>query len=197
MDFNPFAQKITDLNSHKVEKGCLLIAEPFMQDPYFKRSVVLICDHSPEGTLGFILNHPLQLEINQILSDFPKFPNSAFLGGPVKPENLFFLHRHEGLPGRIKIIEGLYWGGDFDLLKKLIERKEILSKDIRFFLGYSGWDHDQIQTEVKSQSWIIHHLEGDTLLSTPSENLWKSALKSMGKKQTSLFAEFPEDPSLN
>jgi len=167
MDFNPFEHKISDLNNHSAQKGKVLLAEPFMQDPYFKRSVVLLCEHAPEGSVGFILNHEMSLKINEVIDDFPDFNVPVFLGGPVKPENLFFLHQMKDLPGSIRITEGLYWSGDFEVLKARIERKEVKTNQIRFFLGYSGWDNEQLSMEIEQQSWIIHRLEVHTFFNTP------------------------------
>lgn len=197
MDFNPFKHKISDLNSFTAEKGNLLIAEPFMKDPYFKRSVVLLCEHESNGTVGLILNHPLGIQLKEVLPDFPDFDAAVFLGGPVNPQNLFFLHRHGGIPGSIEISKDLYWDGDFEVLKSLIQNGEVNSQEIRFFLGYSGWDFDQLQNEIEGQSWLINRIDNQDILNIPPEDLWKHSIKSMEKKQATMMADFPEDPSLN
>ncbi len=196
MDFNPFKHKITELNKLKAEVGNVLIAEPFMQDPYFKRSVVLLSEHNAEGTVGFILNSPLDIQLSQVLPDFPEIDAAVFLGGPVQPQNLFYVHNQADLPGAVPISEKLYWDGDFDLLQEYIRSGIIQPKNIRFFLGYSGWDSDQLTEEIESQSWLISKISPQEILSTETDELWKSSVQAMGKTPA-LFANFPEDPKLN
>lgn len=196
MDFNPFRHKISDLNQLDVEVGHVLIAEPFMQDPYFKRSVVLITEHNAEGTVGFILNNPLGIELNEVLPEFPEFQATVFLGGPVQPQNLFYIHNQASLPGAIQINDELFWDGDFDLLQEYIKSGLIKEGDIRFFLGYSGWDQQQLTDEIESQSWLISKITSPSILSVETDELWKESVQAMGKTPA-LFANFPEDPNLN
>ena len=102
-----------------VSVGKLLLAEPFMLDGHFKRSVVLITDHSVEmGTVGFVLNKPLRVNINNLISEFPKCAAGVFSGGPVQPDTIHYIHTAgDVLEGSQKIINGVYWGGDFEQLK--------------------------------------------------------------------------------
>lgn len=197
MGHDIFKHRISDLNSLSPEKGNLLIAEPFMQDPYFKRAVVLLVEETDEGWVGLILNHALDFTLSKVLKDFEAGNHSVFLGGPVRPENLFFLHQMEGLPGKEEISKDLFWNGDFDLVKDWLIKGKIKTNEIRFFLGYSGWDKDQLQEEINSQSWLIHRLKSKELLQVNADHLWKHAVQSMGLEQTSYFANFPEDPSQN
>lgn len=197
MDFNPFEHKLSDLSSFSPEKGNLLIAEPFMKDPFFKRSVVILCEHSKEGIVGFILNQSLDIQISELIPDLSDCNFPVFLGGPVSPQNLFFIHRIKELPGSLQISDNLFWDGDFDILKKMLQKGKISEKDIRFFLGYSGWDFKQLRTEIEAQSWLINRLEIDAVFEIDSTSLWKHAVQSMEKKQASMLANFPEDPSLN
>ncbi|MEQ8624169.1 MAG: YqgE/AlgH family protein [Vicingaceae bacterium] len=196
MDFNPFKYKISDLNALEVQKGRVLIAEPFMQDPYFKRSVVLITEHSKDGAVGFILNQSLGIEVQEVLPDFPEIKAPVFLGGPVNPQNLFFVHNCASLPGAIQIAEKLYWDGDFDLLQDWLKVGKISTSDVRFFLGYSGWDFTQLNDELEKQSWLISELDAQHILNNRTELLWKHSLQAMGKEQA-ILSSFPEDPSLN
>lgn len=197
MDFNPFKHKISELSSISAGKGNLLIAEPFMQDPYFKRSVVLLCEHSNEGIVGFILNQSLGIKLSEVMPDISEQDFPVFLGGPVSPQNLFFLHRFGELPGCLQITDELYWDGDFEILKMMLQKGEVMPEDIRFFLGYSGWDFDQLSNEIENQSWLINQLNMSDIFEINPDHLWKHAVKSMKKKQATILAEFPEDPTLN
>jgi putative transcriptional regulator len=98
-----------------IEKGSLLLAEPFISDPFFKRTVILVCDHGKEGSFGFVLNNYVEVELSQLMEDFPDDKINVSIGGPVKSSNLFYLHtKGELIPNSAAIMDGLYFGGDFD-----------------------------------------------------------------------------------
>ena len=196
MDFNPFKHRISELNSINAEKGTILISEPFMKDPYFKRSVVLLCERNEDGTVGFILNQPLNINLSDVISDDLGFNSPLFLGGPVEPQNLFFIHTCESLSGSISISDDLYWSGDFEMLKLFLSNGTLSIHEVKFFLGYSGWDADQLKGEIASESWLISKMRNKDILAENTETLWREALEKMGKEQA-LLATFPEDPSLN
>ncbi len=194
---NPLDYTITKLNKLKPKKGHLLIAEPFMDDPYFKRSVVLLTGYSDDGAFGFILNKPLDITVNDVLKDFPEFEAPIFMGGPVQPDNLFYIHTQgEFIEESIKISDKLYWSGNFNQLKQMIENQEIFPNEIMFFIGYSGWDFDQLENEIKEESWIISNAESKSIKDLNESDLWKKTLQQMGSKFSTL-ANFPEDPSFN
>jgi len=184
-------------NSLKPTKGSLLISEPFFADPYFKRSVVLLIEHNEEGSLGFILNKPIDLQLNEALDEFPQFDAQVYFGGPVRRDNLYYIHTlGEKLKGSFKISNGLYWGGNFELLKLLIKNNEVKPDQIRFFVGYSGWDATQLDKEMSEKSWLVTKPTVHYVMSEHAETLWGDVLKDMGK-QYAILANFPEDPSLN
>jgi len=196
MVFDPFKYPINKLNRIEPQKGRVLISEPFMMDHYFKRSVVYLTEHNPEGTVGFMLNKSLDVEINQVLVDFPKIDAPVYLGGPVQPQNLFYLHtKGDLLADAVKVEDGVYWNGNFEQLKEAIKQKLITKDDIRFFLGYSGWDAEQLRIELKENSWFVKAVPQKKLFSKP-EDLWKLIVKDSGSR-ISPMAEFPEDPQWN
>lgn len=175
----------------------LLISEPFMQDAYFKRTVVLLASHNEEGSFGFILNKELDIPLCDLIKELPEAKTKVFLGGPVQRDNLFYIHSvGDIIENSIAIGKGIFWGGNFDALQSLIERNEIGSKQIRFFVGYSGWSHGQLDEEIKERSWIISDLNKKLILETPHGDLWKNALKKMGGAY-SQFVNYPENPRLN
>lgn len=179
------------------DKGTFLIAEPFMLDPNFRRSVVLLTEHGEDGSVGFILNKPTNMSLNEAVPDFPEFEATLYLGGPVQPETLHFIHRIEALQdSSMTIRDGLYWGGDFDQLQDLIRRGAVEQDDIRFFLGYSGWGASQLTSEMKQKSWIVSNEMERFTFSVDPTNLWRSILQSMGRKYK-IISNYPPDPSLN
>ena len=127
------------------KKGCLLIAEPtILNDMSFNRSVILLTEHSEDGSVGFILNKPLAYSINDLI---PEIDTNFVIynGGPVEQDNLYFLHNvPELIPDSIEISYGLYWGGNFETTKELINAGKLSKENIRFFLGYSGWETNQL-----------------------------------------------------
>ena len=197
MSLNPLDYSVSMLNKLSLKQGRLLIAEPFMNDPYFKRSVVLLTEHKKEGTLGFILNQPLNITINDTLKDFPVFDAPIFMGGPVQTDSLFYIHTQgEIITESEHIIDNLYWSGNFDQLKEMINNQQIFPHEVMFFVGYSGWDFKQINNEVKNNSWIISDLNKFSIADFQQQDFWRTALQKMGSK-FSMLSNFPEDPSLN
>ena len=83
-------KNISRINNLKPKKGRLLLAEPFMEDNHFSRSVIYMCEHNKDGSYGFILNHKLKLKLSEIIPDFEIADIDVYYGGPVYPSNLFF-----------------------------------------------------------------------------------------------------------
>ena len=142
--------------TEKLEKGHLLIAEPsIIGDLSFNRSVILLADHTAEGSVGFILNKPLKYTIKDLLPEVES-NFKIYNGGPVEQDNLYFIHNVPDLiPNSIEISKGIFWGGDFEFTKELINTGVIKKKNIRFFLGYTGWDSEQLENEMQANSWIL------------------------------------------
>lgn len=177
--------------------GRLLIAEPFMQDPYFKRSVVLLTEHNESGSFGLILNKPIPMYLHEAVDNAPEFDGKLALGGPVQKETLHFIHRKgEQIPGSMEIMEGVFWGGDFETVKNLMREGELTPTDIRMFIGYAGWSKDQLDTEMEGKSWIVSSANSDLIFSEKPKDLWKRILSKMGKPYQ-YMTSLPEDPRLN
>lgn len=180
------------------EKGKLLIAEPTLTgDVSFNRSVVLLAEHNEEGSVGFILNKPLEYHIGELISEI-KVPLQVFNGGPVEQDNLYFIHKVPQLiEGSIEIADGIYWGGDFEKTIELINTKAITEKDIRFFLGYSGWASLQLDQELSSKSWVIISNEYQSDIIQKSSNaFWKEKMVELGGDYL-IWSNAPENPAMN
>lgn len=192
MDFDFFRYQ----NKLKPEKGRLLISEPFLPDPNFERTVVLLCEHNEEGSFGFVLNKPSLNSVNEIMESLP-VDREAFIGGPVQQDTLHYLHRISDLTDTIAITETIFWGGDFEELQNGLDIRTISDADIRFFLGYSGWSAGQLELEIKENSWIVCDYVNDSLLfDTSPVEMWKKALSNMGGR-FSVYSNYPIDPNLN
>lgn len=192
-----------DLNIFKIEynkvapkKGRILVAEPFLQDTYFKRSIVLLTEHSTDGSVGFVLNKPLEIKVNEVMTDFPVFANSVSVGGPVSTNTIHYIHTlGEEIPNSVHVFENIFWGGDFSCIKDFINQGKLNQKNIRFFLGYSGWQAGQLQSELEQNSWLITEIKPSDIMQ-PTENLWKNTLSQLGDKYK-IWSNFPENPGLN
>ena len=180
-----------------LECGKLLISEPFLGDPFFKRAVVLLSEHNKDGTVGFILNKPTDIFINDIIEDFPDFDVPVYFGGPVQKDTLHYIHKlGDKVQGCKEIKKGIYWGGDFEILKLLIDTKQVSPSDIRFFIGYSGWNPNQLKKEIAEKSWLLTPATDNFTFFDEPKKLWSDVMKSLGKEY-SILANFPEDPSMN
>ncbi len=180
-----------------IRSGQVLIAEPFMLDPYFRRSVVLLCEHHEEGTIGFILNKNIDMGINDLMADFPKFEAEIFYGGPVQTDTLHYVHDlGEMLEDSVKIAEGVWWGGDFEQLKFLISQQLIQPANIRFFVGYSGWTSGQLKEELKFGSWVPGDMNANYIFKFKPNHLWRHVMYTKGDL-FEIISDMPEDMSWN
>ena len=178
-------------------KGRILIAEPFLSGSYFNRSVVLLVAYSEKGAVGFILNKKVELSVHDVIPDFPEFDAPVYLGGPVSTDSIYFIHKlGEKLPGSIHVLDDLFWGGDFEELKQQITNGLIDPSDIRFFLGYSGWDAGQLERELKEDSWLVNNIDERTVMKEPNPGSWFDSAKKVGRRY-SVWENFPENPALN
>ena len=180
-----------------ITPGLLLISDPFLKDPNFMRTVILLCEHQPEGSMGFVLNK----KIDQVLADL--IDNAAgihfpiYQGGPVQTNTLHFIHRKPDLiNGGLEIIAGLFWGGDFEEALKGLQENKILEQDIRFFLGYSGWGSSQLTTELAEKSWITRPATMPLVFDDINQQLWKKSLAELGGEYAQM-TNYPIDPQLN
>lgn len=182
----------------KPARGLLLVAEPsIIGDASFNRSVVLIAEHSDTGSIGFILNKVLDFTLKELIPELNK-NFKIYNGGPVEQDNLYFIHKVPDLiPESIEIANGIYWGGNFDAVKELILKDLITEKQIRFFLGYSGWDGTQLKDELNSNAWIITtHQDAKDIIERPYRSFWKDKMRELGGDYM-LWSNAPENPSFN
>src|SRR5690554_371088 len=131
---------MTKLNINKPRSGSLLLSEPFMLDPNFQRSVIVLCEHNEEeGVLGYVLNQPTDVTIGDLMEDMHDCDFPVFLGGPVEQNTLHFLYRKEYplLDGK-PLGNGVYMGGNYEELMSLLRQGNVGSDDLKLFMGYCG-----------------------------------------------------------
>jgi len=184
-------------NNLKPAKGRILISEPFLADYYFKRSVVLLAEHNDDGSFGLILNKPVDVSFNSAIKGFPKFESKVFLGGPVKTNNLFFIHTAGSLIDEsMEIMKGLYWGGDIEVIRELITLNKITPGEIKFFAGYSGWVSRQLEAELERNSWVVSDINAEQVMLSDPDTLWSNSLQWLGSDYAH-WTTFPADPAMN
>lgn len=182
---------------NKPKAGQTLLSVPFLMDPYFRRSVIALCEHNALGSVGLILNKRLDLGINEIITEFPEFDSIVHYGGPVQTDSIQFLHRLGGLlEGAKRISQDVYWGGDFENLKFLIEQKLVTPNDIRFYVGYSGWSEGQLDAEMETGSWVLGDLSANYLFQFDPEVVWEKAMGHKGENYK-VIAQIPNEMLLN
>jgi putative transcriptional regulator len=183
-------------SAYRPAAGRFLISEPFMRDQNFQRTVVLLVEHAENGSLGFVMNRKLRINIGEIVKDLSGLDSPVFMGGPVEQNTLHYVHRLGDLKGRREVVEGVYWGGDFEELKERIHSQEVSEADVRFFIGYSGWAPDQVAGELEQKSWIVAPENREYVFLKDYRDLWRRILKDMGGKYK-VISNYPIDPQLN
>ena len=180
------------------ETGTILLSEPFLDDPYFGRKAILLCEHNDEGSFGFVLNNFVEISLQDILDDLPQVEARISVGGPVKNSNLYYLHTAPEIPGSIPVVDGVCMGGDFDELKARLRAGKLGADRVRFFIGYAGWSPQQLEQEIRNRSWFITRAEAARIMETrwDDDEFWKRMVEDMGEGYAHI-ANAPIDPSLN
>lgn len=178
-------------------RGKILISEPFLRDATFGRSVVLLIDHTEEGSMGLIINKQLPIFVNDIIKEFKYIEDiPLYKGGPIATDTLFYLHTLADISGAIPISKGLFLNGDFEEIKRYILQGNQIDRYIRFFLGYSGWESEQLSTELRENTWLVSKEENAHLMNGDTKDMWKQALEKLGSKYET-WSRFPQVPTFN
>ena len=177
--------------------GSLLVAEPFMLDSNFKNTVVLLCEVSKKGAFGLVLNRPTGIMMHEAMDEFPSNEFMLYEGGPVEKDTVHFITtKGDLIEDSLEISPGIYWGGDFERLKVLIDTGQVGVNDVRFFLGYSGWEASQLDAEANEGSWIMSQADPEWLFVDEPKSMWRNVLNRLGGNYK-FIANMPENPNLN
>ena len=178
-------------------QGRLLVSEPFLYDPNFNRTVVLLTEHDANGTLGFILNKKLDLCVDEVLEIDGQTNIPVYYGGPVQNSTLHFIHREPYLiQDSVEVAHGIYWGGDFSIVQELITNHQLDNDNFKFFLGYSGWTTNQLNLEIEEKTWFVSQTNEVQIFTTPPDDIWKDVLNNLGM-EFRLLANSPRNPHWN
>lgn len=167
--------------SHLLQSGNILIAVPFMGDPYFERSIVLLIDHNEEGSFGIVLNKKISMFPLKFVKPNLKKKLHLYNGGPVEPDHLFFLHTYgDLLENNIPMTEEVSFGGkEYDLIS-LMKADLLDQNSIRFYIGYAGWGAGQLEEEIKDKRWVIGQFKKE-LVFPENMHIWRKAVADLGK----------------
>jgi putative transcriptional regulator len=164
-----------------IEKGVLLVASPSLNDPNFRESVVLIVDHSPEGTLGLILNRSTKILLSEALPDLTVLKGTSyrlFVGGPVQPTQLLLLFRlKEPQVGSRSVFDGIYVGG-IRVLERIITQAKP-TETFRAFAGYAGWAPGQLAFEMLQGGWAILPPDSTGIFDIDPAKLWQDCISRL------------------
>ena len=177
--------------------GILLISDPFLRDPNFMRTVVFLCEHQDQGSFGFVLNRKYENTIDELIPELDGHKIPVYYGGPVQMDTIHFLHQYpDEILGGLEVINGVYWGGDFEKVVDMIKNDQLEQNKIRFYIGYSGWSGGQLDDELKEKSWLTVKATRKLVFHGKFEEIWKESLKHLGGDYE-MMINFPIDPQLN
>jgi len=180
-----------------LKKGSLLIASPEITHGIFARSVVLVCEHSPSGSFGLIVNKPLHVDLPDDLIDIASAANPHVYmraGGPIQPNQMMLLHSYPGLDQTLKVCDNVFLGGDLDFLQETLSQKE--GPFVLLCFGYAGWGPGLLERDFINGAWILSPASSQYVFEHPPEKLWQQILRDKGGKYATLSL-MPEDLSLN
>ena len=182
---------------NKVACGTLLVAEPFMKDRNFQRAVVLMCEHDNAGSFGITVNKITKDVLGDYLPDYESLKLPVFDGGPVGKDHMHFLHkRGDIIEGGKEVAPGIYWGGDFNTAIQLVLENQLSKNEIRFYIGYAGWEKQQLENEMQERSWLLLQALQDIVFYSNPSQIWKESVRRMGKDFHPII-NYPLDPSYN
>lgn len=192
----PSADEPLILQEHAA--GRLLVASPLLMDATFSRTLLLLANHDLEGSMGFIINRPTELLVENVLEGFPRGGIPIYEGGPVGQDTLHYLHTLADLPDSQHLGAGVYWGGDFEELQTRVLEGKATAKQVRFFMGYSGWEGGQLDHEVtEDESWLVtDYRQLDIFTKRNPDVQYVSILRRMGGPYK-LLATLPPHPMWN
>lgn len=156
-----------------ISTGTLLASHPQLTDPNFNRAIILICEQNANGSFGLRINKPIAFQLQDLVESAQDIHLQVFDGGPVEPTAVHFIHRRpDCIPEGTQISSDLFWGGNFVMALEAIRNGHLTEKDIRFFVGYCGWDTDELEAEYEEQSWLLYQASTDWIFACNSMNDW-------------------------
>ncbi len=162
------------------KKGTFLVAKRSMPDPRFRRTVILLLEHGDDGTLGLIINRPMDIPLSQALPDLDgiaKQKHFLFFGGPVAADRLIFLVRSDAQPQETApVMADVYYSASKEALERAIRQRKG-SQELRMFLGHSGWAGGQLEAELARGDWLVVQADPQTVFEQNPERIWPKLIE--------------------
>lgn len=182
---------------NEISNGSILIADPFLKDPNFLRTAVLLCACHDDGCIGFVLNRKHDIKVGELVKEWENCDFPVYYGGPVQLDTLQFVHcRPDLISGGVEISKGIFWGGNFEEVTIYLANHYLNDNEIRFFVGYSGWGEGQLQSELKEKSWLVTTSNQKLVFHDQINKIWEDAIKQIGGEYLQII-NYPIDPQLN
>lgn len=182
----------------QIQKGTFLIASPDIDTGIFFRGVVLVCEHTSNGSFGLVINKSLDLELPEEIINIHNLANPHVgirAGGPVQTNQMMLLHTSDKIPGQtLKITDGVFLGGDLQFLQDALTDEK--GPQIHLCFGYAGWRAGQLEREFLDGNWYLHPASPRYIFDTSADKIWQILLREMGGKYATL-SMIPEDLSVN
>lgn len=189
-----------DIIKAKPYQGALLISEPFLRERYFNHSVICLTEYEKGKTaMGIVLNKTTMFHLQDLIETITTEEDiPIYCGGPLSCDRLFYIHTLGNIiPDSVKIIDGLYIGGNFDNIINYINCNWDTNKYIRFFIGYSGWDINQLDEELLKNVWAVAPINNiETLFEGEENAYWHKYVRTMGNAYKG-WLYHPENPQSN
>jgi putative transcriptional regulator len=181
----------------EILQGQILVARPLLNDGDFKRTVILLAEHNEEGSLGFVLNRPMHLNLKDVLPGMENLKIPVYYGGPIAQNQLFYIHTAgKEISNSIHIQNNYYWSGSFLEITDKLKSGELSPTEIKFFIGYSGWGAGQLAEELEEKTWGLLDSYTAEFLNKHPDDIWPDQVTRLGKNYK-VFADIAQDPSLN
>ncbi len=181
--------------TREVKAGDILIAKPSWHEKEYEETIILICEHDYDvGTMGFILNMQSTLTVRDALEEMNIF-EPLYYGGPSEETVISFIHNNAGIPGSINLGNGIFFGGDYELVKQMFREQILNLSQFRFLAGHVKWSPDQLEDEIGQGLWLLGNINLPELFLTRPSNLWSYKLL-FSNPGYEMFSHLP-DPCLN
>ncbi len=185
--------------SLSLKKGIFLIADPKLRDPNFSQTVILLCEHNNQGSLGVVVNRPTTLRLSDAipnLNDHCSTTDVIYAGGPVQQDHIMTLYRaEEQIPESKHVAAGMYLGGSLAILENMLASVSS-TNSIRAYVGYAGWSSNQLESELEESSWKLVPADQKFVFDMEPTKVWATLLASLGKSY-SIYENMPPDPTMN
>ncbi|NOT24347.1 MAG: YqgE/AlgH family protein [Nitrospiraceae bacterium] len=169
----------TELSPSSIGKGVLLVASPSLLDPNFRKAVVLIVEHGPEGSLGLIVNRSTNVLLSEALPKLTLLKGKnykLFTGGPVEPTRLLLLFRLKEPPANARLVfEGVYIGDTFEVVERIITEDKP-TETFRAFAGFARWAPGQLKYEVRQGAWAALPPDSKGIFDDDPATFWEDCI---------------------